>query len=163
MIETKENNNKGNKMKDNKMIIHLWYKVDPEEILDSYCGEMDVDEDGNYIMEYYEGSRVLLAERKIVVKGDNTLKVERKCTVESMSDDEYDNFIRKIEREERRRSHSTPDSKDDIYKDLCQQAVDMVDMTDPDEFSYALENDDIYVELRIDNSTVYTTSTWPSY
>lgn len=163
MIETKENNNKGNKMKDNKMIIHLWYKVDPEEILDSYCGEMDVDEDGNYIMEYYEGSRVLLAERKIVVKEDNTLKVERKCSVESMSDDEYDNFIRKIEREERRRSHSTPDSKDDFYKDLCQQAVDMVDMTDPDEFSYALENDDIYVELRIDNSTVYTTSTWPSY
>ena len=163
MIETKENNNKGNKMKDNKMIIHLWYKVDPEEILDPYCGEMDVDEDGNYIMEYYEGSRVLLAERKIVVKEDNTLKVERKCSVESMSDDEYDNFIRKIEREERRRSHSTPDSKDDFYKDLCQQAVDMVDMTDPDEFSYALENDDIYVELRIDNSTVYTTSTWPSY
>ena len=79
-----------------------------------------------------------------------------------MSDDEYDNFIRKIEREERRRSHSTPDSNDDIYKDLCQQAVDLVDMTDPDEFSYTLENDDIYVELRIDNSTVYTTSTCPS-
>ena len=161
MIETNDNN-KGNKMKDNKMIIYLWYKVDPEEIFDSYCGEMDVDEDGNYIMDYFEGSRVLLAERKIVVKEDNTLEVERECTVESISDDEYDNFIRKIEREERRRSHSTPDSKDDIYKDLCQQAVDMVDMTDPDEFSYALENDDIYVELRIDNSTVYTTSTCPS-
>ena len=161
MIETNDNN-KGNKMKDNKMIIYLWYKVDPEEIFDSYCGEMDVDEDGNYIMDYFEGSRVLLAERKIVVKEDITLEVERECTVESISDDEYDNFIRKIEREERRRSHSTPDSNDDIYKDLCQQAVDMVDMTDPNEFSYALENDDIYVELRIDNSTVYTISTCPS-
>ncbi len=161
-IETNDNNNKGNKMDDNKMIIYLWYKVDPEEIFDSYFGEMDVDEDGNYIMEYFEGSRVLLAERKIVVKEDNTLEAESKCIVESMSDDEYDGFVRKIEREERRRSHSTPDSKDDIYKDLCQQAVDMVDMTDPDEFSYALENDEIYVELRIDNSTVYTTSTCPS-
>jgi hypothetical protein len=161
-IETNDNNNKGNKMDDNKMMIYLWYKVDPEEIFDSYFGEMDVDEDGNYIMEYFEGSRVLLAERKIVVKEDNTLEVERKCTVESMSDDEYNNFIRNIEREERRRSHSTSDSKNDIFKDLCQQAVDMVDMTDPDEFSYALENDDIYVELRIDNSTVYTTSTCPS-
>lgn len=157
MIET---NNKGNKMEDNKMIIYLWYKVDPEEIFDSFSDEMDVDEDGNYIMDYFEGSRVLLAERKIVVKEGNTLEVERECIVESMSDDEYDNFIRKIEREERRKSHSKPDSKDDIYKDLCQQAVDMIA---PDEFSYALENDDIYVELRIDNSTVYTTSTCPSY
>ena len=161
-IETNDNNNKGNKMEDNKMIIYLWYKVDPEEIFDSYFGEMDVDEDGNYIMDYFEGSRVLLAERKIVVKEDNTLEVERKCTVESMSDDEYNNFIRNKGREERRRSHSTSESKNDIYKDLCQQAVDMVDMTDPDEFSYALENDEIYVELRIDNSTVYTTSTCPS-
>ena len=160
-IETNDNN-KGNKMKDNKMIIYLWYKVDPEEIFDSYFGEMDVDEDGNYIMEYFEGSRVLLAERKIVVKEDNTLEAESKCIVESMSDDEYDGFVRKIEREERRRSHSTPDSKDDIYKDLCQQAVDMVDMIDPDEFSYALENDEIYVELRIDNSAVYSTSICPS-
>ena len=159
MIETNENDNKGYKMEDNKMIIYLWYKVDPEEIFDSYCGEMDVDEEGNYIMDYFEGSRVLLAEGKIVVKEDNMLEVERECTVESMSDDEYDNFIRKIKREERRRSHSTPDSKDDIYKDLCQQAVDMID---PNEFSYALENDDIYVELRIDNSTVYTTSICPS-
>ena len=162
-IETNDNNNKGNKMDDNKMMIYLWYKVDPEEIFDSYFGEMDVDEDGNYIMEYFEGSRVLLAERKIVVKEDNTLEVERKCTVESMSDDEYNNFIRNIGREERRRSHSTSDSKNDIFKDLCQQAVDMVDMTDPDEFSYALENDEIYVELRIDNSAVYSTSTCPSY
>ena len=161
-IETNDNNNKGNKMDDNKMMIYLWYKVDPEEIFDSYFGEMDVDEDGNYIMEYFEGSRVLLAERKIVVKEDNTLEVERKCTVESMSDDEYNNFIRNIGREERRRSHSTSDSKNDIFKDLCQQAVDMVDMTDPDEFSYALENDEIYVELRIDNSAVYSTSTCPS-
>jgi len=159
MIETNENDNKGYKMEDNKMIIYLWYKVDPEEIFDSYCGEMDVDEEGNYIMDYFEGSRVLLAEGKIVVKEDNMLEVERECTVESMSDDEYDNFIRTKKREERRRSHSTPDSKDDIYKDLCQQAVDMID---PDEFSYALENDDIYVELRIDNSTVYTTSICPS-
>ena len=161
-IETNDNNNKGNKMEDNKMMIYLWYKVDPEEIFDSYFGEMDVDEDGNYIMEYFEGSRVLLAERKIVVKEDNTLEVERKCTVESMSDDEYNNFIRNKGREERRRSHSTSESKNDIYKDLCQQAVDMVDMTDPDEFSYALENDEIYVELRIDNSAVYSTSTCPS-
>jgi asparagine N-glycosylation enzyme membrane subunit Stt3 len=44
-IETNDNNNKGNKMEDNKMMIYLWYKVDPEEIFDSYFGEMDVDED----------------------------------------------------------------------------------------------------------------------